>query len=518
MARVPGRSTACSTCRLSRRRFLAGCASAGAGALALEALPLRPALAAERARVRLVHAHVPSTAPIWPNIGYDFEARKAELTDGLRKACPEVEFLPVTVSSGAEAKKLLALDEHVDGYLVWVLGIWSGAPREIVASGRPTLLVDDLYGGSGEFLIEYAAARRAGRRVAGVSSSRIEDVAEAARCFNMLKEGASVEAFVAACDERRRRGTPGATAACRPDPVKARDVGECLQSLKGKKLLAVGGGWGMPESGKAAAEVLGVEVVPVDFAELDGAYEKASPDEAVRHAEAWTRRAARVVEPSPEEIRRSGAMYAAIRQVMKDRGADGVTINCLAGFYGGHLKAYPCLGFTELNDAGLVGGCEGDVKSALTMMAVGALTGRPGYISDPVIDTSRNRIVYVHCVAPTRVFGPAGEESPFHIRSHSEDRKGAVVRSLMPTGYRTTTLEIDCSSRQVLLHRARAVENVDEDKACRSKLAAEVEGDMERLLGEWDRWGWHRVTFYGDLREPVGELAKALGMTVVEEA
>ena len=211
-------------------------------------------------------------------------------------------------------------------------------------------------------------------------------------------------------------------------------------------------------------------------------------------------------------------MYAAIRQVMKDRGADGITINCLGGFYEGHLKAYPCLGFTELNDAGLVGGCEGDIKSALTMMVVGALTGRPGYISDPVIDTSRNQIVYVHCVAPTRLFGPEGKESPFHIRSHSEDRKGAVVRSLMPTGYRTTTLEIDCASRQILLHRARAVENVDEDKACRSKLAAEVEGDMEKLLCEWDRWGWHRVTFYGDLREPVGELAKALGMKVVEEA
>ena len=288
MAWVPGRPTGCSTCRLSRRRFLAGCASAGAGALALEALPLRPALAAPRARVRLVYAYVPSTAPIWPNIGYDFEARKTELTEKLRKACPEVEFLPVTVGREAEAKKLLEIDEPVDGYLVWVLGIWSGAPKVIVASGRPTLLVDHLYGGSGEFLIEYAAARRAGRKVAGVSSSRIEDVADAARCFNMLKEGATVDAFVAACDERRRKGTPATTAACRPDPVKAREVGECLRGLKGKKLLAVGGGWGMPESGKAAAEVLGIEVVPVDFAELDGAYERASPDEAARHAEGWT--------------------------------------------------------------------------------------------------------------------------------------------------------------------------------------------------------------------------------------
>ena len=46
--------------------------------------------------------------------------------------------------------------------------------------------------------------------------------------------------------------------------------------------------------------------------------------------------------------------------------------------------------------------------SALTMITMGALTGRPGYISDPVIDTSKNQIIYAHCVASNRAFGPDG--------------------------------------------------------------------------------------------------------------
>ncbi len=62
------------------------------------------------------------------------------------------------------------------------------------------------------------------------------------------------------------------------------------------------------------------------------------------------------------------------------------------------------------------------------------------------------------------------------------------------------------------------MENVDDDRACRTKLAAEVKGDIEKLLGHWDQWGWHRVTVYGDLRELIAEMAKALGMKVVEEA
>jgi hypothetical protein len=32
------------------------------------------------------------------------------------------------------------------------------------------------------------------------------------------------------------------------------------------------------------------------------------------------------------------------------------------------------------------------------------------------------------------------------------------------------------------------------------------------------QYGWHRVTFYGDLREPVKELAAALRFKFVEEA
>ena len=42
--------------------------------------------------------------------------------------------------------------------------------------------------------------------------------------------------------------------------------------------------------------------------------------------------------------------------------------------------------------------------------------------------------------------------------------------------------------------------------------------DESKALYEWEQWSWHRVTFYGDLKEPVQELAKAFKMKIVEEA
>jgi hypothetical protein len=88
----------------------------------------------------------------------------------------------------------------------------------------------------------------------------------------------------------------------------------------------------------------------------------------------------------------------------------------------------------------------------------------------------------------------------------------------MPLGRMTTTLEFNPDKHQVIIHQGKSVANIDEDKACRTKLAAEVIGDIDKLLEYWDQWGWHRVTFYGDLKRPVEHIAALLGFEVIEEA
>lgn len=510
----------CACCSLSRRRFLANCASCAAGVSGVAALggQLAAADAGAKPKVRLVFTHIPSTGPIWPNIGFDFDKRKKELIEALTRLCPTIQFLPATVMNGEEATKLLEADKEVDGYLVYLLGLWTSATPKLAAANRPMIFADDLYGGSGEFLIQNAAARRAGQKVVGVSSARVEDVAAVARCFEVLKKsGASVDDFMAAAEQARRKtfGRPG-DMTCKEDKVPAVDVAGCLKKLRESVMLVVGRQPGA--LGKAIEEVFGTKVLPIDFKELHAAYEKADQAQAAQWADRWIKAAEKMIEPVRDEIVRCGAMYLGMQEVMKQHKAQAITINCLGGFYGGHIKAYPCLGFSQLNDDGLVGGCEADIRSAMTMLLMGQLTGRPGYISDPVIDTSKNQIIYAHCVAPTKVFGPAGPTNPGHIRSHSEDRKGAVLRSLMPLGYMTTTLELQPQKKEMLFHQGKTVDNIDEDKACRTKLAVEPKGDLDKLLTYWDQWGWHRVTFYGDLKGPVQEVCQALGLKLIEEA
>ena len=472
-------------CRLSRREFIGGCAACAAGLSAVSILTNsasarmpQPKLPTQKAKVRLVFTHEPPENATWPNIGYDYEGRKKELTDKLRKTCPHIEFLSATAQNTDDAKKILEADKEVDGYVIYMLGLWTGAPQTIAAAGKPTIFVDDLYGGSGEFLSAYAAARRKKLKVTGVSSSRFEDVVEAVACF------------------------------------------QCIRKLRSSVILNVGAGpgwWGHVPA-KVIEQDFGLRVVDITFKQLDDAYKKANLAEARRWADQWMREAEKIVEPSREEIVKSGAMYLAMCDLLQQHKAQAVTVNCLGGFYGGHITAYPCLGFFQLNNDGYVGACEADMVSTFTMLIMAYLVKRPGYISDPVIDTANNQVIYAHCVAPHKVFGPNGPTNPYHIRNHSEDRKGAAIRSLLPLGEMTTTVQFDPNKKQVILHQGKSVANIDEDKACRTKLAVEVKGDMEKLFNYWDQWGWHRVTYYGDLKDPVRHIAALLGYEMVEEA
>ena len=513
----------CAGCPLNRRRFLARGSAAALGTLGLLSAPdwLATAAPVGKTHIRIIYAlHAEQQpGPDWPNQGFDFKPVIERLNRELTRRCRGFEFVTSLAAGEEQAKMILEADQlagGIDGYLVYQMNCWNRVVQTLATSGKPVLYADFQFGGSGGFLVYNAAfLRNRAANVGFVASSDIKDLAAAVKCFNVVKNGGSVSDFVAATSQVRRKATPkAARLAGKPDEVECLSANECLRRFKESKILAVRGQDVPPPS-----EIMGIKIEHVTFAELNDAWKHADKDEARTVADHWTKTARKVAGVSRETLDASAAMYLAEKAVMRKHGAQGITINCLGGFYGGYIHAYPCLGFHQLNNEALVGGCECDVRSAATMLAGTILTqGRPGYISDPVIDTAKRQIIYAHCVAANKAFGPEGPANSFEILTHSEDRQGASVRSLLPVGYLTTTLEFDQGKREILFHRAKAVANDPDDRACRTKLCAEPVGDIEKLFAEWDRWGWHRVTFYGDLKEPIYALADAAGWKVVEEA
>jgi hypothetical protein len=121
-------------------------------------------------------------------------------------------------------------------------------------------------------------------------------------------------------------------------------------------------------------------------------------------------------------------------------------------------------------------------------------------------------------MAHTRVFGPSGPANRFRIRIlHNRDPRGCCAQSFLPEGYMTTSFRTNLALKKMVIHQARAVGNLDIDRGCRTQLVGEVRGDVGKFFREWDRFSWHRVTVYGDIKEPLIELGKALGLEIVEE-
>jgi hypothetical protein len=488
--------------------------------VALVSTSCGPVAGKKKIKIRILyslHSEV-QAQPDWPNIGYDFRPAMEKINSALTSKFRNIEFIPTLAKGQEDAEKIINLDklDTVDGYIVYQMNCWNRVVQSAAQTGKPVLYADFQFGGSGGFLT-YNSSFINGNvpNVGFVASSRIGDMLESVSCLATVIRNGSPKDLAAATTRLRNRLTPAAgkykTIA---DSLTTLPTEDCIKRLKNSKILAV-----KDQNSASASPVFGIPLEYIPFSEVNAAWSSADKDESAAIAERWQKSALEVNDVAPDVLRTSAAMYLGMKAVLKAHDANAITINCLGGFYGGHIHAYPCLGFHELNNEGLVGGCECDVRSAATMLAFSTLTnGRPGFISDPVIDTAKRQIIYAHCVASNKVFGPQGSSNPFKIMTHSEDRQGASVRSVLPVNYLTTTIEIHNERKEVLMHQAVALDNDPDDRACRTKLCAEPVGDIEKLFTMWDKWGWHRVTFYGDLKPAVYSLAGSMGWKVIEEA
>jgi L-fucose isomerase-like protein len=175
---------------------------------------------------------------------------------------------------------------------------------------------------------------------------------------------------------------------------------------------------------------------------------------------------------------------------------------------------YPCLGFCRLNSIGLGGICEADLKSTMTHLIFLYLTGKPGFVSDPCMDVATGTILHAHCVSATHMDGPQGEASPYVIRSHLEDNRGAVLQVKMRVGQMTSMARL-IDDKVMLFSTGPIVDVPDVDRGCRTKIAVKVD-HPEKFLENWSS-GLHRVIFYGDHTQDLRRFCRFKDIRIVRE-
>jgi len=267
---------------------------------------------------------------------------------------------------------------------------------------------------------------------------------------------------------------------------------------------------------KKAKEKFGVEIKRMNFQQLRNAYDSVNLKQAEIDASEWIANAERVIkaEVPREEIVKSSRLYLGIKELLRKEEANGIAIDCLGGFTSGLIPAYSCLAFSKLDNEGLIGTCQADLNSALTKVIIGYIAEKPGFVSDPEIDTSTNLMLHYHCTAPTKMNGPSGINQPYIIRNHGGDNKGVALQVKMRIGQKITMAKL-VELNKMLISTGEIVGNTNMPNICRTQFTVKVENAKKML----DGWAYedHRVIFYGDYIDEVESISKLLNFRLVRE-
>jgi hypothetical protein len=265
----------------------------------------------------------------------------------------------------------------------------------------------------------------------------------------------------------------------------------------------------------------GTEIKPLGLDRMVALYDGISDKAAIEEADRWIKGAAQVVEPPTEDIFRSAKLALAFEKLLDEEKATVMTVDCYGSMWDKTIKlpAYPCLGFSRLNNMGLGGICESDLRSTMTHIIFQGLVGRPGFVSDPTVDESKGSIILAHCMGTTRMDGPAKPAAPYKIRTVLERQEGVVPQVEMRVGEKVTqAILVGMDTMRYFTGTVIAAPvRLEDDRGCRTKIEVRVNGDITRLWQSW-RDGLHRQTVYGDITKELGFFARFKEIQLIDEA
>jgi hypothetical protein len=462
-------------CGLTRRQFGLGLCGAPLFSLtAQEAADFQAMPCNGPAKVATVY--VASTVLHWPKPTLDLNEERKEvdvrMAEVATKHAQSVRFTGATLVRTAEdAKAWRAGLGDVDGVLVIPLSGGS-VPQVIEGLDKPVLVFSRPYASHSWSGI--GALRKSGRKIDVVASSSYGDLDPYLPMFKTAHHLRTSRVLVAVENRPAREAQT-----------------EAYRKQFGPEFCFIGG------------------------KELKAAFDSADEKATRTAAEELTRNALRVVEPTPKEIHDGVKFYLGLKNLLKEQGANAITIDCFGTLAANTLPGYPCIAWSKLNDEGLYGVCEADLPSTMTQMLVTSYSGVPGFVTDPVFDTSRNEVIHAHCVSARKLKGLNGPASPYIVRNHLETNEGATLQVLMPVGDPVTVARF-ADPKTMLFSTAETTGAVDSDRGCRTQVRTRV-GDAGKWLENYTA-GLHRVLFYGDHTRTLERMGRLMGFEVVREA
>ena len=196
-----------------------------------------------------------------------------------------------------------------------------------------------------------------------------------------------------------------------------------------------------------------------------------------------------LVEPAESDLLAAGRVHAMLRRVVEAGRLDAVAVRCFDLVL--RQRTTGCLALAQLNDQGIIAGCEGDLVATVTMLWLHRMIGSIPWMANPSrIDLDGGLLSLAHCTVPRSLSGA------YRLRSHFESGLGVGIQGTMPTG--PVTLVRIGGAR---MERLRVIDgdlrcNTDHADLCRTQVEIEVGRDfLQDLLAQ--PLGNHMVVMSG---------------------
>ena len=173
-----------------------------------------------------------------------------------------------------------------------------------------------------------------------------------------------------------------------------------------------------------------------------------------------------------EDLSDAAIMYLALASLCKKERLDAVTVKCFDLL--SSCKTTACLALALLNDNGVIAGCEGDIPSICTMLAVYKALGRPSFMANPAsIDSDNLSIDFAHCTIPTAMVENCT------LPSHFESGIGIGINGEVPLGNYTLCKLSGKTLERSLICNGRLVKGEYLSNRCRTQVRFIFESKAE---------------------------------------
>ena len=194
-----------------------------------------------------------------------------------------------------------------------------------------------------------------------------------------------------------------------------------------------------------------------------------------------------------KEIDKALMLHKAISQIKEEFNLDGLTIRCFDLL--NKINTTACLSLSLLNKDKIVGTCEGDIPTMITMHVLNKITNQVGFQANPSrIDIENKKMALAHCTLPFDM------TTKYSLDTHFESGIGVSIKGYLKEE-KITIFKLSRNLKDYFVTTGKIIKNLEETNLCRTQIEVEIDENIDYFLSR--PFGNHHVIIYGDYKEEI---------------